>query len=56
MARESKGKYTKSKNAKPSTSLETRTRVSLLKEARSHDISGLSSMSKAETVTASQGK
>jgi len=39
-----------------STSLQTQTKASLLKEARSHDINGLSSMSKAENVTALLGK
>jgi hypothetical protein len=38
------------------TSLETQTKASLLKEARSRDISGRSSMSKAELVAALQGK
>jgi len=37
-------------------SLETQTKASLLKEARRHDIRGRSSMSKAELVTALQGK
>jgi hypothetical protein len=39
-----------------STPLEKQTKASLLKEARSHDINGLSSLSKAENVTALQGK
>ena len=38
------------------TSLETQTKASLLKEARSHEIKGRSSMSKAELVAALQGR
>lgn len=37
-------------------SLETQTKFSLLKEARSRDIKGRSSMSKAELVAALRGK